>query len=228
MFTKDYLSKVLFFDVETCGQHATYEDLKRIDPDGAKIWNSKCERLNYGEPEVGYASKVSLFPEFGRIACLSYGIWKNDEMIVNTIHEPDEKELIKKIAILFHKAGGNGMIPCGWNIKNFDVPWIVRKLLMHGQQVPEIINTWGKKPWEVNILDLKEWWKSFSSLDVTFEEASYALGLPSPKDDMHGGQVHDNYWFKNNIAGIKKYCEKDVKTMIMMSKKINQIYSKTL
>ena len=97
---------------------------------------------------------------------------------------------------------------------------------MHGFQVPDCINTWGKKPWEVNIVDLKEWWKSFSNLDVTFEEAMYSLGLPSPKDEMHGGQVHHEYWAKDNTSGIIKYCEKDVIGMIRMVEKVHNIYYK--
>lgn len=224
MFTQQVLSKLLFFDIETAGRYSTYEEFKLADPNGAKIYAGKCERMNYGDPAEGYLNKVSLFPEFGKIVCLSYGVWKNGEISIATVADENESDLIKKVANLFHKAGAQGMIPCGWNIKNFDIPWVYRKCLMHGIQVPEPVNTWGKKPWEVSITDLKEWWKGFSSLDVTFEEAAYGLGIPSPKDEMHGGQVHDNYWFKNNLAGVKHYCEKDVKTMIIMCEKIHKLY----
>jgi predicted PolB exonuclease-like 3'-5' exonuclease len=228
MFNQDYFSTLLFFDIETCGEYPDYEAFKKADPDGAKIYEGKCQRMGYGEPEVGYSNKVSLFPEFGRIVCLSYGIWKNGEITISTVSDDDEKEMLKKIAALFHKAGARGMIPCGWNIKNFDLSWIYRKMLMHGLQVPDVINSFGKKPWEINILDLKEWWKGFSNLDVTFEEASYAIGLPSPKDEMHGGQVHLNYHFKNNKAGVIQYCEKDVKTMILMVERISKIYGSSV
>jgi predicted PolB exonuclease-like 3'-5' exonuclease len=224
MFSQQVLSKLLFFDIETAGRYATYEEFKLADPDGAKVYAGKCERMNYGDPAEGYLNKVSLFPEFGRIVCLSYGVWKNGEISIATVSDENEADLIKKVANLFHKAGAQGMIPCGWNIKNFDIPWVYRKCLMHGIQVPESVNTWGKKPWEVSITDLKEWWKGFSNLDVTFEEAAYGLGIPSPKDEMHGGQVHDNYWFKDNLTGVKHYCEKDVKTMIIMCEKIYKNY----
>jgi predicted PolB exonuclease-like 3'-5' exonuclease len=224
MFTKDYLSKLLFFDIETAGKYADYESFSYHDPEGAKIFAAKCERMNYGEPELGYSNKVALFPEFGRIVCLSYGVWKNGEMTISTVSDDNESDLIKKVANLFHKAGASGMTPTGWNIKNFDVPWVYRKILMNGLQVPDVVNLWGKKPWEVNILDLKEWWKGFSNLDVTFEEAAYGMGIPSPKDEMHGGQVHQNYWHKDNKSGVIKYCEKDVKTMILLCEKVNKMY----
>ena len=222
MFTQQVLSKLLFFDIETAGRYATYEEFLKADPDGAKVYAGKCERMNYGNgnPADGYLEKVSLFPEFGRIVCLSYGTWKNGEMSIATVADENEGDLIRKIANLFRKVSVGGLIPCGWNIKNFDIPWIYRKCLMHGVRVPDSVNTWGKKPWEVSITDLKELWRGFASIDVTFEEAAYALGIPSPKDEMHGGEVHNNYWVKNNLAGIKHYCEKDVKTMIVMCEKL--------
>ena len=172
MFSKEKLSRFLFFDIETCGSYRDFEDFQREDPEGAEIFKKKSERLGLESPEVGYRDKIALFPEFGRIACFSYGIWKEGEIIVRTIHDShDEKELLRKVNIMLTKAGANGMIPTGWNIKNFDLAWVYRKMLMHGLRVPDCINTYEKKPWEVNVFDMKEWWKVFSNLDVTFEEA---------------------------------------------------------
>jgi predicted PolB exonuclease-like 3'-5' exonuclease len=227
MYSKQKLSSMLFFDIETCGKYADYEDLKDNDPEGAHIWEKKCNRLNYGSPEQGWTDKVALFPEFGRIVCLSYGVWKNGELAVSTISDPDEKTMMKLIANLFHKAGASGLQPTGWNIKNFDVPWVQRKLLMHGLTIPTSISTFEKKPWETSIIDLKEMWKGFSSLDVTFEEGAYGLGIPSPKDDIDGSQVHGEFW-KGNTERIKTYCEKDVKTMILMCEKLYNIYQPAL
>lgn len=227
MYSKQKLSSMLFFDIETCGKYENFDNLLDRDPEGAHIWEKKCERMGYGLPEVGYSNKVSLFPEFGRIVCLSYGVWKNGEMAVSTIMEEDEEKMMKLIANLFHKAGASGLVPTGWNIKNFDVPWVQRKLLMYGMQIPQSLSTYEKKPWEVNIMDLKEMWKSFSNLDVTFEEAAYGMGVPSPKDDIDGSQVHGEFW-KGNTERIKTYCEKDVKTMILLCEKLYNIYSPSL
>jgi 3'-5' exonuclease len=225
MISESKLKSLLFFDIETCGAYKNYESFQANDPSGAEIWKKKCNRLGYGTPSNGYDEKVALFPEFGQIVCLSYGIWQSDgRMQVNTI-QGEEPEMMKFIANLFHKASANGLVPTGWNIKNFDVPWVVRKLLMNGVQVPQSIATYDKKPWEVNILDMKEMWKTFSSLDVTFEEAAYSLGIPTPKDDIDGSQVHDEFW-KGNLNRIVTYCEKDVKTMILMMEQIYKIYNK--
>jgi len=228
MFTHAYLKKLLFFDIETIGKYKDYSSFKQSDPEGANIWEKKMTRINYekyNDHSEAYAKQVSLFPEFGQIACLSYGIWKDGDMQISTIrNEGDEKEMVKKIATLFYKSASNNMIPIGWNIKNFDVPWVVRKCLIHGIQVPTVLSTYEKKPWEVSVVDLKDIWKSNSSLDVTFEDAAYSMGIPTPKDDIDGSQVHSTYW-NEELDRIVTYCEKDVKTMILMGEKLYKIYS---
>lgn len=232
MFTKERLSKFLFFDLETSGKHANFGEFKRLDPEGAHIWEKKCNRMNYpkpGEvdPDAEYLEKVALFPEFGRIVCLSYGVWEpDDKMVVASIYDPSEEEMMKKIYALFLKATGRGMIPTGWNIKNFDVAWVYRKLLAYGYTIPECLQTYNRKPWEVNIFDMKEWFKVFSNLDVTFEEATYSLGIPTPKDDIDGSQVHRTFW-SGEHQRVVTYCEKDVKTMILMAQKVYEIYYKS-
>lgn len=225
MFTQTQLEKLLFFDIETSGQSKDYSEFHQQDYKGSDVWDKKSERLKKDTPLNFYAKEVSLFPEFGQIACISYGTIKSTgEMQIATIkNEGNTLEMMKKIHVLFAKANSNFMKPIGWNIKNFDVPWINRQCLMNGIPVPEILSTFDKKPWEVNVIDLKEIWKSGSSLDVTFEEAAYAMGIPSPKDDIDGSQVHENY-HAGNIDRIVTYCEKDVKTMILMCEKIAKIY----
>jgi DNA polymerase elongation subunit (family B) len=230
MYSREKFKKFLFFDIETCGQYPDFQSF--IDdkgPGAGGIFEKKSSRLLNGKSWSGdlhedYPRNVALFPEFGRIACLSYGVWKDGEMQVSSIYDNDEKELLKKAANLFWKAGANGLIPTGWNIKNFDVSWLVRRMLMNGIQVPDCLSSYEKKPWDMNIFDLKDFWKSGSSLDVTFEEAAFGMGIPSPKDDIDGSQVHKAFW-SGQSERVKDYCEKDVKTMILLCEKIFQIYS---
>jgi DNA polymerase elongation subunit (family B) len=229
-YTKSKFEKFLFFDIETCGQYPNLQDhVDNTSPVAEEIFSKKSQRLNNGKGWTGdahadYPNNVALFPEFGRIACLSYGLWKNGEMQIATIIEKDEKTLLKKVANLFHRAGASGLIPTGWNIKNFDVPWIVRRLLINGIPVPQILSTYEKKPWEMGIFDMKDYWKSGSSLDVTFEEACFGMGVPTPKDDIDGSQVHEKFW-NGEHSRIATYCEKDVKGMILMAEKIYQVYN---
>jgi len=230
MYSREKFKKFLFFDIETCGQWPGIEELTIEKGPAAKdVFDKKISRLHNGKGWTGdsnkdYENNVSLFPEFGRIVCLSYGLWKDGEMQVQTVSDHDEYVMLKKIANLFHKADSSGLIPTGWNIKNFDVPWIVRRLLMNGIQVPNCLNSYEKKPWDMNVFDIKDLWKSGSSLDVTFEEACFGMGIQSPKDDIDGSQVHEKYW-NGEYDRIYDYCEKDVKSMILLAEKIFNIYN---
>lgn len=234
MFTREKFKKFLFFDIETCGQYPTLQDHVNAVGDGVRdVFAKKGQRLHNGKswmdeyPDENYLRNVALFPEFGRIACLSYGVWQDGEITVATICETSEVETLKKIANLFHKAGLKGMIPTGWNIKNFDVSWIVRRLLMNGIQVPECLSSYEKKPWEMTTFDMKDWWKSGSSLDVTFEEACFGMGIPTPKDDIDGSQVHSTFW-NGEHERVEIYCEKDVRSMILLAEKVYNIYNPQL
>jgi predicted SpoU family rRNA methylase len=94
---------------------------------------------------------------------------------------------------------------------------------MNGIQVPNCLSSYEKKPWEMSIFDMKELWKSGSSLDVTFEEACFGMGIPTPKDDIDGSQVHATFYAKE-VDRVITYCEKDVKSMILLAEKIYRTY----
>jgi DNA polymerase elongation subunit (family B) len=95
---------------------------------------------------------------------------------------------------LFSIAYNKNLILVGWNIKNFDIPWLFRKLLNNELKVPSNLNMWGKKPWESHNIDMMEMWKNTSNLNVTFEEAVYSMNIKSPKEDICGSQTHETYW----------------------------------
>jgi len=225
MISKERFNKLLFFDIETAGQYKDYFELSNHDRIGAKIWEKKWElylKPNTDSLEESYSKSVAIYPEFGRIVCLSYGVYKDGEMTVKTISSESESEMMKLIYQLFARAGERGMTPIGWNIKQFDIPWINRRLMANGLSVPNSLDTFEKKPWEVSILDLRDMWRGFSTFPCTFEEAAYAMGVPTPKDDIDGSQVHSEFW-KGNVDRIVTYCEKDVKTMIELLKKMSNI-----
>jgi len=222
MLSEKQISNLLFFDIETCGNYPDYATFMEKDPDGASIWEKKWNlyhKKEFTTAAESYQNRVSIYPEFGRIVCLSYGIHRNGETTIKTISDENENNMMKLIYQLFVHAGAKCLRPTGWNVKQFDIPWIQRKLMMHGIEIPDIIDTNEKKPWEVSTFDLKQLWRGFSTFDCTFEEATYAMNVPSPKDDIDGSQVHSEYW-KGNIDRIKSYCEKDVIAMIQLAQKI--------
>ena len=104
---------------------------------------------------------------------------------------------------------------CAHNGKEFDYPYIIRRMLVNGIPVPAMLDIAGKKPWEVNHLDTMELWKfgdykNFTSLDLL----SSIFGLPSPKDDIEGSDVGRIYWVEKDLPRITAYCQKDVITIV--------------
>ena len=100
---------------------------------------------------------------------------------------------------------------CGHNAKEFDFPYIARRMIIHGLKVPAKLNLMGKKPWEVPHLDTMEMWKfgdykHYTSLKLL----THILQIPSPKDDISGADVAQVYYRDNDIDRIARYCEKDV------------------
>jgi DNA polymerase elongation subunit (family B) len=109
------------------------------------------------------------------------------------------------------------MVLCGHNAKEFDFPYISRRMIIHGIALPPQLDLFGKKPWEVPHIDTMELWKfgdykSFTPLNLL----AYILGIPSPKDDIDGSQVGNVYWQEKNLERIVTYCQKDVVTVMQI------------
>ena len=99
---------------------------------------------------------------------------------------------------------------CAHNGKEFDFPYIARRMIVHQIELPSKLNLFGKKPWEVPHLDTMELWKfgdfkHYSSLQLL----TSILGIPSPKDDIEGSLVAKVYYKDRNLERIVSYCEKD-------------------
>ena len=219
---KDYF----FFDIETTSKKPTLLDLKLDDPIGAELFIKKCEKLKQypnsewtDKPcEELYIEKAPILSEFGKIICMSFGMFFDDKKHVMTIIEDDEEKLMHRIAKVFTRAGKKRL--CGFNVKAFDIPWIVRKLYKYNIDIPTNINFYNIKPWEMNITDLLEVWKGTGKHNMTMEEVAYDLNIESPKKIMSGDKVHEFYWFKKDITSIMNYCESDINCMIQISEKL--------
>ncbi len=213
------LGNILFVDIETVPQQPGYDSL----PDEWKeLWNTKSvSLLKYREEET----KESLYPragiyaEFGKIVCISCGVLQGaleqKKIILKSFAGDNEKILLNEFLSMLNKwAVNEPKFLCAHNGKEFDFPYLCRRLIINDLPIPAILNISGKKPWEVNHLDTLELWKfgdykSFTSLNLL----AHALGIPTPKDDIDGSKVWEVYWKEKNLQRIVTYCQKDVITV---------------
>jgi len=204
----------MYIDIETVPQHSSFDQL---DQKMQEFWQRKSSRISKEDvsPEEDYG-RAGIYSEFGKIVCISAGIIKleNGErtLRVKSFYGHDEVQLLKDFsAALISFTSHPGANICGHNVKEFDFPYIARRMVINGLPLPEILDVAGKKPWEVKFIDTLDLWKfgdfkHYTSLNLL----THILGIPSPKDDIDGSQVAAVYYEENDVERIAKYCEKDV------------------
>ena len=157
-------------------------------------------------------NRAGIYAEFGKIICISCGFTNGNEFRIKSFYGDDEKILLAEFAQLLETHfNSNYHLLCAHNGKEFDFPYIARRMLVNMIELPEIIDMAGKKPWEIRHLDTMELWKfgdykHFTSLKLLTK----VLGVPSPKGDIDGSEVARVFYIENDIDRIITYCEKDV------------------
>lgn len=216
------LDKILFLDIETVPEYTSYEDLSSTKQN---LWSQKSAYKRKYDAKDGeeisaqeYYKNAGIWAEFGKIVCISVGYFNvsahNDifEFRIKSFYSHDEEDLLNEFAHLLNNYfNASDQLICGHNIKEFDIPYMARRMLINGLQLPKLLNLFGKKPWEVPHLDTLELWKfgdykHYTSLKLLTE----ILGIDSPKDDIDGSQVRQVYYEEKDLERIVKYCEKDV------------------
>lgn len=205
------IEKVLFLDIETVPQYATYEEL----PERLKeFWDHKAPRIKVNDtdtPEILY-ERAGIYSEFGKIICISVGFIHNNKLRIKSFSGHDEAQLLREFAaMLENNFNKPGTLLCAHNGKEFDFPYIARRMLIHGIKLPFLLDIAGKKPWEVPYLDTMELWKFGDYKNYTSLALLTAIfDIPSPKDDINGSQVGEYYWVRKELPRIAIYCQKDV------------------
>lgn len=215
--------KLMHFDIETRGQYIDFNSFEANEEHGSKIFRQKYDTYlhkDFESIDEAYLNRCSLVSTYGSICCISMGFQIDDnEMNINSIYGEDEKEIILKFNKNLEKASKNGFYLTGYNIKHFDIPWVLHKMHRYGIVPAPILNIYNIKPWEMRVIDMYEDWKQKTYSTYSFEEVCYELGVQTPKDDICGKDVHPLYW-KGELERIKVYCEKDIKASIEVEKKI--------
>ncbi len=208
------LDHVFVVDIETVPQTEKFEDLPIHLQE---LWDLKSRYQRKAEESAAeFYAKAGIWAEFGKIVCISIGYFfqQNKQVhlkVMSFVHD-DEKILLKQFIELMNKQNQQLQL-CAHNGKEFDFPYLCRRMLINGLPIPTQLQIAGKKPWEIKHLDTMELWKfgdykNYTSLNLL----AAVFGLPTPKNDMDGSMVKEVYYKDKNLERIARYCEQDVIT----------------
>ncbi len=211
------ISNLLLIDIETV---PIVSEFNQLNADWQQLWIEKTSR-NLGQeitPEEGWKMRGGILAEFGKIICISTGYFYKDEkehqcFKIKSISGDDEVEVLKAFCDMCNKfyKHHRDFIFGGHNIKEFDIPYICRRILINNLPLPEYLWLHERKPWEIKMFDTLTWWrfgdiKNYTSLHLL----ANALNIPTSKTDIDGSKVQEIYYKEKNLTRIVAYCERDV------------------
>jgi 3'-5' exonuclease len=215
------LDNVLFLDVETAPMVAEYKLLPDIYK---KLWTRKTEYMMKkpdDTPETIF-QKAGIFAEFAKVVCISTGVMRTIDnkrvFRIKSFFGDDEKTVLEDFVKLLNTSfSKKEQMLCGHNIKEFDIPFLSRRMLVNDVKLPAVLDIAGKKPWEVGHMDTMDLWKfgdykNFTSLELL----ATLFHIPTPKEEMDGSDVARVYWVEKDLEKIAKYCQKDVLTVAQL------------
>ncbi len=213
------LANILFLDIETVPQQPSFD---LVSGDWKELWIKKAEPLLRNREQETIESiygRAGIYAEFGKIVCISCGLMQGNgeqkKLVIKSFYNDDEYLVLAEFCELLKKwATDSVKCLCAHNGKEFDFPYLCRRMIINKMPIPSILSISGKKPWEINHLDTMELWKfgDFKSY-TTLNLLALSLGIPTPKDDIDGSMVGDVYWKEKNLNRIAEYCQKDVVTV---------------
>ncbi len=209
------LKDILFLDIETVGCADLYSKLS----ERLKIqWGRKASFFKREEGQTDedlFHERAGIYAEFGKIVVIAVGLYTENEkgelgLRTKYYTDHDEKKLLSDFRSMLEKMGPATRL-CAHNGKEFDFPYMCRRMLVNDLPLPTVLNTAGKKPWEVNHLDTMEMWKfgdfkHYTSLDLLLA----IFNIPSSKGVMDGSMVSKVYYQEGDLNKIAEYCVGDV------------------
>ena len=225
MNNKLNFENILFLDIETVPE---VENFTNLSEDKQELFAAKTQYQRKEEftPEDFY-ERAGIWAEFGKIVCISVGYFTNfkseERKFRVTSFFGEELNILSDFKSLLDKHFNKPEhVLCAHNGKEFDFPYIARRMIINQIHLPEKLNLFGKKPWEIAHLDTMELWrfgdyKHYTSLKLL----TSILGIPSPKDDISGSEVGAVFYKEKNIKRIVTYCEKDTIAIAQLMLRFN-------
>ena len=211
------ITELLLLDIETVPQYPSFAGM---DSSWQMLFHDKIAKTvpEDMDMEEGYRKKAGILAEFGKIICISTAFFYEDEnkrlsLKMKNIYGDDEVEILRIFTDLCNKMYQHNrhFRFAGHNIKEFDIPYICRRLLINRMPLPEYLQLHDKKPWEVKMFDTLNWWKFGDNKNyVSLHLLANVLGIPSSKSDIDGSMVQDVYYQDHDLPRIAAYCQRDV------------------
>lgn len=213
------LQNLLVIDIETVPQYRKFEEVPEYLQD---LWEQKTVYQRKEVSAKDFYERAGIWAEFGKIVCISAGVFTSGDATSLRIKSyccGEETELLEGFASMLSRQPTNKIL-CAHNGKEFDFPYLCRRMLINSITIPPQLQSFGKKPWETNHLDTMELWKFGDHKNYTSLSLLAAIfNIPTPKDDIDGSQVGHVYWEENDPERIKTYCQKDVITTAQLIRK---------
>lgn len=221
------LNNILFLDIETVPQQPSFE---LLPTEWRALWTRKAEAILRNREEETIESiypRAGIYAEFGKIICISCGVIQGSgddrKLILKSFAGDHEPDVLRAFCEMLTRWSDNEQrFLCAHNGKEFDYPYICRRLIINNMPLPALLDIGGRKPWEVPHFDTMDLWKFGDYKNyTTLNLLAYALGIPTPKDDIDGSRVWEVYWKEKNLPRIVSYCQKDVITVAQIFLRIN-------
>lgn len=218
----------IYFDIETVRLCDKFSEFSEKYPKLSDLWIEKHKKSELAMEEL-WNTTSSFFPEYSKVACISIGVitelGDSIKYKIQAYKEADsnEYELLDTINMYFDRLIESNKNLCGYNILQFDIPFLSKRMMINGIVPSKLIVQYNKKPWEskmVDLVDIWKWgsWKEMSKLDLVCA----VLGIESPKGDIMGREVGNIYWSNDpeRMERIGKYCNEDVRATIELAVKL--------
>ncbi|MDR2423610.1 MAG: 3'-5' exonuclease [Prevotellaceae bacterium] len=217
------IQNYLFLDIETVPQCRDFDGLSDTMQ---LLWDKKTAYQRKNDESAGdFYHKAGIWAEFGKIVCISCGVIDLSNRLHVKSFYGDEKILLENFIAMLNKFANSrrNVKLCAHNGKEFDFPYLARRILINNLSLPVALNVQGMKPWETPFVDTMELWKfgdgkHYCALALLAE----IFGIPSPKDDIDGSMVAKVYYEEDNLERIVTYCEKDLVTLVRVFIAITQ------
>jgi len=211
------LFDLFLIDIETVPQ---VSNINELSGEGRKLFFDKISKTmpeKFDEEEM-YLKKAGILAEFGKVICISLGFFYKDKadricLKIKSISGHNEKTLLDEFVVITDKffRHKSKFQFAGHNIREFDVPFLCRRMVINQIQLPAYLHMYGAKPWDISMTDTLQWWKFGDYKNyISLHLLANILGIPTSKDDIDGSMVQHVYYKDNNLQRIVNYCQKDV------------------